>query len=61
MREYTNKLLDLIDEGIYGDMTPYAQSLIRDLLCFMSEDDVKAFWYANGYADIFETEENEND
>lgn len=61
MREYTNKLLDLLEGGMYGKMDDGVCRVIIDLLYYMPEDDVKAFWYANGYADAFETEENEND
>jgi hypothetical protein len=40
-REYTNKILEMLDEGMFDkDM------LIRDLLSWMSENDVKAFYYA---------------
>lgn len=40
-REYTNKILDMVAEGILDkDM------LIRDLLSWMSENDVKAYYLA---------------
>lgn len=40
-REYTNKILDMVAEGILDkDM------LIRDLLSWMSENDVKAYFLA---------------
>lgn len=40
-REYTNKILEMLDEGMFDkDM------LIRDLLSWMSENDVKQFYYA---------------
>ena len=61
MREYTNKILDLVEEGMYGKVDDSAIRLLTDILYYMPEDDVKEFWYANGYADAFETEENEND
>jgi len=61
IREYTNKILDLVEEGMYGKVDDSAIRLLTDILYYMPEDDVKAFWYANGYAAAFETEENEND
>lgn len=40
-REYTNKILDMVAEGMLDkDM------LIRDLLSWMSENDVKAYYLA---------------
>ena len=43
-REYTTKLLDLIDEGLID-----AESLARDLLGWLSEDEVKEFAERNDY------------
>lgn len=46
VREYTNKLLDMVDEGMVDkDM------LIRALVNYMSEDDVKDFVITNDYDD----------
>ena len=42
MREYTNKILEMLDEGMFDKNV-----LIRDLLSWMSENDVKAFYLAN--------------
>ena len=55
-REYTIKMLDLIDEGIVD-----TQALAEQLLSWLSEDDVKQFWYANGFAEALEDEEDEED
>lgn len=52
-REYTNKILEMLDEGMFDkDM------LIRDLLSWMSEYDVRLF--ADAY-DLFPEEEVEED
>ena len=40
-REYTNKILDMLEEGMFDK-----NMLIRDLLSWTSEDSVKAFYYA---------------
>lgn len=57
MREYTNKLLELIDEGFYGEVSPTARDLIVRLLVWISEDDVKQFWLEYGFTPY----ESEND
>lgn len=57
MREYTNKIIDLLDEGFYGDVNKNTEDLIVGLLTWLSEDDVKKFWFANGYEDLFQEEE----
>lgn len=46
VREYTNKLLDMVDEGIIDK-----DILIRALVNYMSEDDVKDFVITNEYDD----------
>ena len=46
MREYTNKLLDMVDDGILDNVI-----LIRNLLGWMNEDEVKDFCIANEYID----------
>lgn len=45
-REYTNKLLDMVDEGLFD-----LEDLVRDLACWMSEADVKEFMLRNDYLD----------
>lgn len=40
-REYTNKILEMLDEGMLDK-----DILIRDLLGWMSENDVKAYYLA---------------
>lgn len=59
MRKYTNKLLELVDEGYYGPLDESARDLIAQLLMWMSEADVKEFWYANGYQAL--EDQNEED
>lgn len=40
-REYTNRILELYEEGALD-----ANDLVRDLLGWMSEDDAKGFYYS---------------
>ena len=54
-REYTNKILELMDEGCI-DPKPLAEQL----LCWLSEHDVEEFYRVN-YADFFEPEEEEEE
>ena len=42
MRKYTNKIIEMTDEGLLDRDT-----LIRDLLCWMSESDVEEFYDRN--------------
>lgn len=42
MREYTNKISDLVAEGLFNHTY-----LIDQLLMWMSEDDVKEFYLTN--------------
>lgn len=51
-REYTCKLLDLIDQGMMD-----TKALSEQLLMWLSEDDAREFYYANGFADYEENEE----
>lgn len=41
-REYTNKLLDMVDEGLVDK-----DYVIRACVCYMSEDDVERMMRAN--------------
>ena len=50
-REYTCRILDLIDQGCLN-----TEDLSIQLLQWLSEDDVKLFYYANGFSD-FDQEE----
>lgn len=51
MRKYTNKIIEMVDEGMVDrDM------LIRDLLNFMSESDVAEF-----YDSYYDQDEDEDD
>lgn len=49
-REYTNRLLEMIDEGLFGEVNEATERLISGLLAWMSEDDVKRFCQVNEYA-----------
>ena len=49
-REYTNRVLDLVDEGVFDK-----DSLIQDLLGWLSEDEVREMVQRNdyyGFADL---------
>lgn len=48
-RRYTNRLLKMIDEGLFGDVNEDTERLISGLLGWLSEDDVKRFCEANEY------------
>ena len=48
-RAYTNYLLDLLDKGAVSE-----DYLIRDLLGWMSESDVRRFVQANDYENMDE-------
>lgn len=45
-RKYTNKMYDLIEDGCVD-----TKSLAEQLLYWLSEDDVKEFFFANGFND----------
>ena len=51
IRKYTNKIINLVDDGVLD-----ADYQLRQLLVWMSEDEVKEFWDRN-LADEFESEE----
>ena len=53
MREYTTKLLEMMDEGMIT-----AESVAEMCLAYMSEDDVKDMCRAN---DILDDEDDEDD
>ena len=55
MREYTNKLLALVDEGIID-----AKQALNLALGVMSEDDVKDFCLSE-YSSLFDKEEDEEE
>ena len=46
-REYTCKILDLIDQGLLN-----TDDLSVQLLTWLSERDVQEFYYANGFSDF---------
>ena len=55
-REYTNKLLELVDEGAIDP-----KELCQQLAMWLSEDEVADFWQSYGYAEAFEPEEEEEE
>ena len=55
-RRYTNLILEMVDEGLFGDMDKSAKQLIRDLLMWMPERDVEDFYCAN-YSNLEQWEE----
>ena len=55
-RPYTTALLDAVDEGMFDK-----DSLIQDLLGWMSEDDVREFVQRNDLMPWLEDEEEEED
>jgi len=55
-REYTNKLVDLIEMGAIN-----TDFLVRELLGWMSEDDVKRFMRANDLTVAVEPDEDDED
>lgn len=57
VREYTNKILELAESGFYDEED--LKDLVHQLLCWLSEKDVKEFWYANGFQDLFPEEDEE--
>lgn len=56
--EYTNKMLDMVEEGLFGDMNESAKQLICDLLMWMTEREVEDFYCAN-YSDLEQLEEED--
>lgn len=52
IREYTNKIIELLDEGI---LEP--KGLAEQLLAWLSEDDAKCFYFANCFHEYFEEDE----
>lgn len=61
-REYTYKMLEMVDEGLFGDMNESTKQLIYqliyDLLMWMPERDVEDFYCAN-YSDLEALEEED--
>lgn len=56
-REYTNKLLEKIEEGYFSHET-----ILKEMLSFFSEDQIKDFCLNSfGNEGIFEEGEEEND
>jgi len=53
-RKYTSALLDAVDEGMFNK-----DDLIRDLVGWMSEDDVREFVRRNDLMPWLETEEDD--
>ena len=55
-REYTTRLLEMVDEGLIDK-----ESLIQDLLGWLSEDEVKEFAERNDYIVDEDEEDDEYD
>ena len=53
VREYTKKIIEMVDEGLWD-----RDELIRDLLNYMSESDVKDFYNSFDFGDE-ETDEDD--
>lgn len=53
-RQVTIKLLEMLDEGLFNQ-----KDMIRDLLNYLSEDDVKDFAESNDYYSIDEGSDDE--
>lgn len=53
VRKYTNKIIEMVDECLWD-----RDELIRDLLNYMSESDVKDFYNSFGFDDE-ETDEDD--
>ena len=58
-REYTNRIIDFIDEGLFGEVNEATETLIIGLLNWLSEDEVKHFYQVNGYT-AWDGEEDED-
>ena len=56
VREYTKKIIQMVDEGLWD-----RDELIRDLLNYMSESDVKDFYESYGWDEDENLEEDEDD
>lgn len=55
-REYTRKLLDMVDSGMID-----ARQVLRDALNHMSEDEVKDMAETNGYVEEEDDEDLDED
>lgn len=59
-RKYTTALLDLVDDGVLD-----ARAVLRDALCYMSEQAVQDFAESNGYIeeddDVLQDEDEDED
>ena len=53
-RKFTNKIMDLVDEGVLD-----ADYLMRQLLMWMSEDDVREYYRANLQSELECDEDDE--
>lgn len=54
MREYTNRIVQLIENDCLNPT-----ELSKQLLMWLSESEAKEFYFANGYDEYFEEEEDE--
>ena len=55
-REYTNLILEMVDEGLFGNMDESAKQLVWQLLMWMPEREVEDF-YSENYSDLEQIEE----
>ena len=55
-REATNRILELIDEGVLR-----AETVVMACLKYMSEDEVADMAHINEFAQLWEDEEDEDD
>lgn len=55
-RQYSNALSEMVDDGVVDK-----GRLIRDLINWMSEDDIRDFMIANEYVDSDYDDEDEED
>ena len=52
MREYTNELLDMVNDGLLD-----ANSVLLSLVGYLSEDDVKDFCINGDYSELWDDDD----
>lgn len=53
-REYTNELLDMVNDGLLD-----AEKVLLSLVSYLSEDEVKDFCLNGDYSELWDSEEDE--
>jgi hypothetical protein len=53
--KYRDKIIQMHEDGLLD-----SESLVRNLVCWLSEDEAKEFAEANGYAEEEEPEESDD-